>query len=163
MSAVESATAAVVRAADAEVLVTPDAIQRLLLDSSDTGGALSVHRILLRDGAEGARPHRHHTASELFYVLSGTVDLLAGEDVLQAVEGDMLVVPPGVDHAFAATPGADGELLVMVTPGIQRFDFFRDLHRVVTGAADHSVLAASPSRYDNHPAGTPAEHTWSRR
>ena len=163
MSTVEVPAAAVVRAADAEALVTGVGIQRLLLDSSDTGGALSAHRILLRDGAEGAQPHRHRRASELFYVLSGAIDLLAGGDVLHATEGDMVVVPPDVDHAFAATPGADGELLVVVTPGIQRFEFFRDLHRVASGTAERSVLAANQSGFDNHPAGAPAQHTWSTR
>jgi quercetin dioxygenase-like cupin family protein len=138
-------------------------IQRLLLDSSDTGGALSAHRVLLRDGAEGAKPHRHRTASELFYVLSGTVELLAGDEVLRASEGDMVVVPPGTDHAFAAAPGADGELFVLVTPGIERFSFFRDLHRVLCGLADRAVLASSQTRFDNHPAGAPAEHSWSTR
>jgi quercetin dioxygenase-like cupin family protein len=130
------------------------------LDSSDTGGALSTHRVLLRDGAEGAAPHRHLTTTELFYVLSGAVDLLAGEEVLYAIEGDLVVVPPGVDHAFGATAGADGELLVLVTPGIERFDFFRTVHGVLTGAADPSILAGSEERYDNHAARPRATDGW---
>jgi quercetin dioxygenase-like cupin family protein len=153
-------SATVVRAADAVALASESHILRLLLDSSDTGGALSTHRVLLREGVEGAAPHRHLTTTELFYVLSGTVDLLAGEEVLRAAEGDLLVVPPGVDHAFGATAGADGELLVMVTPGIERFDFFRAVHEVMTGSADRSILAGSDERYDNHAASALAIDGW---
>jgi quercetin dioxygenase-like cupin family protein len=133
---------------------------RLLLDSSDTGGAVSAHRVLLREGTEGAAPHRHLTTTELFYVLSGADDLLAGGDVLHAIEGDLVVVPPGVDHAFGATARADGELLVMVTPGIERFDFFRAVHEVVTGVADRSILAGSEEKYDNHAASALATAGW---
>jgi hypothetical protein len=75
----------------------------------------------------------------------------------------LVVVPRGFDHGFAAPPGPDGELLVMVTPGIERFAFFRDLHRIVTGLAEGPGLAANQSGFDNHPAGTPAEQIWSTR
>lgn len=156
-------SAAVLRAADAESLSSDGHTLRLLLDSSDTGGAVSTHRVLLREGAEGAAPHRHFTTTELFYVLGGAVDLLAGDEVLHAIEGDLLVVPPGVDHAFGASAGADGELLVLVTPGIERFDFFRAVHDVITGTADRSVLAGSDERYDNHAASSLASSGWLTR
>ncbi|MCW2800336.1 MAG: Cupin domain protein [Aeromicrobium sp.] len=132
----------------------------LLLDSSDTGGAVSTHRVLLRDGAEGAAPHRHFTYAEIFYVLSGAVDVLVGEEVLQLIEGDLVVVPAGVDHAFGATADADGDLLVAVTPGAERFDFFRAVHAVITGKADPSVLAGSEEEYDIHPASSTALEAW---
>lgn len=152
--------AAVLRASDAEALRSESHLLRLLLDSSDTGGAVSAHRVLLQDGAEGASPHRHLTTTELFYVLSGAVDLLAGDEVLHAVDGDLVVVPPGVDHAFGATAGADGELLVLITPGIERFDFFRAVHGVMTGETDRSVLAGTQDKYDNHAARPVATDGW---
>ena len=150
--------AAVMRATDAECLSSEGYTMRLSLDSSDTRGAVSTHRVLLRDGAEGAAPHRHLTTSELFYVLSGAVDVLIGEEVLQVNEGDLIVVPPGVDHAFGATAGAAGELLIAVTPGIDRFDFFRAVHKVVTGEADPSIL--TEEQYDVHPASARATDAW---
>lgn len=146
-------SAAIVRADDAEELVSALGVQRLLLDAADTGGAISAHTILLRNGAEGANPHRHLCSTEVFFVLAGSVDLLTGDRVVRAGERDLVVVPPGVDHAFAAAPGADGELLVMITPGVDRFDLFRELHRLVTGVVDPGVLRAQdPERFDNHPA-----------
>ena len=153
-------SAATMRSADAEVLSSESHTLRLLLDSSDTGGAVSTHRVLLRDGAEGAGPHRHFTSAEIFYVLSGAVDVLVGEEVLQVIEGDLVVVPAGVDHAFGATAGTDGDLLVAVTPGVERFAFFRSVHAVITGTADPSILAGSEEEYDIHPASPRAIEMW---
>lgn len=153
-------SAAVLRASEAVSLISESHTLRLLLDSSDTGGAVSTHRVLLREGAEGASPHRHLTTTELFYVLSGAIDMLAGDEVLHAAEGDLVVVPPGIDHAFGAAAGSDGELLVMVTPGIERFAFFAAVHAVATGQADPSVLAESDRRYDNHAASPLATEGW---
>lgn len=153
---------AVARAADVERLSSTTYAMNLLLDSSDTGGAVSAHRVLLRDGAEGAAPHRHLRTAELFYILSGEVDVLAGEVVLHVVEGDLVVVPPGLDHAFGAAAGADGELLIAVTPGTERFDFFRAIHAVVTGRADPSSLAGADEQYDIHPATAHATDVWRR-
>jgi mannose-6-phosphate isomerase-like protein (cupin superfamily) len=152
-------SAAIMRAADAVVLSSASQMW-LLLDSSDTGGAVSTHRVLLRDGAEGAGPHRHILSAEMFYVLSGAVDVLVGEEVLQVIEGDLVVVPAGVDHAFGATAGADGDLLVAVTPGVERFAFFRSVHAVITGKADPSILAGSEEDYDIHPASARALEVW---
>lgn len=143
------------RAASAETLVAPSIELRLLLDSTATGGALSAHRVRLGNGAEGAKPHRHTRSSEMFYVLDGTVDLLVGEDVLTATTGDLVVVPPGSPHAFAASTGQDGELLVVITPGIDRFDFFRSVHGVLTGVTSPSMLDGVADRFDNYPAAAP--------
>ncbi|MFB9210053.1 hypothetical protein ACFFV7_53335 [Nonomuraea spiralis] len=52
---------AVVHEIDAETIISPTATGQLLLDSSDTGGALSTIRMTLADGADGAVPHHHAT------------------------------------------------------------------------------------------------------
>ena len=151
-----SGGAGIVRAAEAETLIAGSSRLQLLLDSSATGGALSAHRARLADGAEGANPHRHTGSSELFYVLAGRVDLLAGEQVVTAAEGDMVVVAPGAAHAFGASTGHDGELLVVVTPGIERFDFFRQLVRVMTGAAPRESLTGAGALYDTYAVASDA-------
>ena len=97
----------------------------LLADSSATGGALSSHRVALGRGADGAVPHRHDNSSELFYILDGALDLLVRDDIVTAHTGDLLVVPPGSAHAFAAHRDSTAEALIMATPGIERFDYFR--------------------------------------
>ncbi|MER7506328.1 cupin domain-containing protein [Nonomuraea pusilla] len=145
-----TAKTAVIRAVDAEVIGGGAATGRLLLDAGDTGGALSTLRMTLAEGADGATPHTHTTASELFYVLGGRLRVLSGEDVLTLEEGDMAVVPPHVAHAFAAAPGHGADLLIVITPGVERFDYFRLLDRLRRGEATLEELLASQERYDNH-------------
>lgn len=139
-------------AADAEVYELGDAMLQLLLDATHTGGALSAHRCRLPNGSVGANPHQHLTATELFYVLSGEADLLAGTRLIRAHEGDLVVVPPTSAHAFAAAPDCNTELFVVITPGIERFEFFRDLVRVRTGELDVETFMASQADYDTYPA-----------
>jgi quercetin dioxygenase-like cupin family protein len=153
-------TGAFASAADAEVFELGDAMLQLLLDASHTGGALSAHRCRLPKGTVGANPHQHLTAAELFYVLSGEADLLAGTRLIRAREGDLVVVPPTSAHAFAAAPNHDAELFVVITPGIERFDFFRNLVRIRTGELDMATFMASQADYDTYPADS---GPWSTR
>ena len=62
-------------------------------------------------------PHHRASSAELFYVLSGAIQLLADDRLLGAGEGDPAVVPPGLPHAFAAARGSDADLLIVITPG----------------------------------------------
>jgi quercetin dioxygenase-like cupin family protein len=125
---VEPLGALVVRAADAERLPFAGGSSiTLLSDSRQTAGRMSVHRAALRSGAPGASPHHHDTAAELFYIVAGSAQLLVGDQLVLAHAGDLAIVPPGMPHAFAAAPGCDAEVLVAVTPGIERFDLFRRL------------------------------------
>ena len=83
-----------VRQAEAEVVGGPPVSGRLYADSSATGGALSSQRVTLLHGAAGATPHHHTGSSELFYVISGAAEMLTGERVLTAGEGDLIVSRP---------------------------------------------------------------------
>ena len=140
----------VVRQADAEVVGIPAVTGRLYADSSATGGALSSQRVTLKHGAAGATPHHHTGSSELFYVISGDAEVLAGERVLTVAEGDLVVVPPGTVHAFAASPGADADLLIILAPGVERFEYFRQLQRIAAGEAPLESILEVQDLYDNH-------------
>jgi mannose-6-phosphate isomerase-like protein (cupin superfamily) len=88
MSGSEAPTV-IVRSTAAETLGNPDQppAVRLLADSSATGGALSAQRVFLGRGAESANPHRHTRSSEMFYVLDGSAQILAGTEVLTIQQG----------------------------------------------------------------------------
>jgi quercetin dioxygenase-like cupin family protein len=148
--------AVIVRAAATEVVGGPGARVRLLVDGDATGGALTSQQVTLAEGADGAAPHHHAHATELFYVLGGTVQVLAGETVALADVGDVIVVPPHLPHAFAAPPGRDADVLIVLTPGIERFDYFRLLDRLGRGEATIDDLLASQDRFDNHFLDSPA-------
>ncbi|MGW1589131.1 cupin domain-containing protein [Streptomyces sp. NPDC002386] len=140
----------IVREAGAEVVGRAPVTVRLLADSSATGGALSTQRVTLREGADGARPHRHDNSAEMFFLLDGAADILSGDDVVTAGPGDLVVVPPGRPHAFAAVPGAGADLLIVLTPGVERFEYFRHLQRIALGEATSESLLEVQDLYDNH-------------
>ena len=93
-------------------------------------------------------------------MLDGVLEVLAGDSVHTLRKGDLLVVPPRVPHAFAPAAGEMADLLVIFTPGLQRFDYYRLLERVAKGAADVSEFAATSDLYDNHYYDSPV---WTAR
>jgi quercetin dioxygenase-like cupin family protein len=140
----------IVRSAEAEVIGQAPTTIRLLADSSSTGGALSTQRVTLANGADGAKPHSHAACAELFYVLDGTAQLLSGEQVVTAERGDLVVVPPGLAHAFAAAPGEDADILIVITPGVERFEYFRHLERIAYGKVPPESLLDVQELYDTY-------------
>ena len=140
----------IVRSAEAEVIGQTPTTIRLLADSSSTGGALSTQRVTLANGADGAKPHHHAGSAELFYVLDGTAQLLSGEQVVTAERGDLVIVPPGLAHAFAAAPGEDADILIVITPGVERFEYFRHLERIAYGKVPPESLLEVQELYDTY-------------
>lgn len=139
------------RAATAEALSdAPGSVITLLADSDTTGGALTCNTAAFEEGAAGAPAHFHTRATEFFHVLSGSLDVLVGTEVKVLGEGDFLVVPPGVPHAFAPTAGHTAEVFVGFTPGMDRFDYYRLLGRVRSGEATLQDVRDSAEQYDNH-------------
>jgi mannose-6-phosphate isomerase-like protein (cupin superfamily) len=142
----------IIRSDEAEFLGAdgyPSAV-RLLADASSTNGALSTQRVTLASGADGASPHLHKGSSELFFVVEGSAQILAGSDVTTLGSGDLAVVPPGTPHAFAAPAGSSADLLIVITPGVERFEYFRLTARLQLGQASLEDLLAAQDRFDNH-------------
>ncbi|RDI51595.1 cupin domain-containing protein [Nocardia mexicana] len=127
----------------------------LLADAGDTGGALTANRATLSKGSPGAPAHFHTKATEMFLVLEGSVRFLLGDEVVRLDQGDFLTVPPTVPHAFAPAPASDAELLVVFTPGLHRFDYYRLLERVYRGEATVQEIRDSSELYDNHYVDSP--------
>ncbi|WP_133915767.1 cupin domain-containing protein [Streptomyces sp. NBC_00582] len=140
----------IVRDAEAEVIGGAPVGVKLLADSSASGGALSTVRVTLGEGADGARPHLHRNSAEMFYLLDGELEILSGDDVVPAESGDLVIVPPGRPHAFAAAPGSTADLLIVIAPGVERFDYFRHLQRIRLGEATPESLLEVQELYDNH-------------
>ena len=83
-------------------------------------------------------------------MLDGMLDVLAGSEILAASPGDLLVVPAQCDHAFRAHPGHSADALIIITPGVERFDYFRHVARIRRGEASRESLLAEQDRYDTH-------------
>ncbi|WP_409464621.1 cupin domain-containing protein [Amycolatopsis sp. GA6-003] len=141
-----------IRAGDAEVLSdAPGSLITLLADSA----AATTNRATLSQGVFGTPAHFHTRATEFFYVLDGALQVLAGEDLHTLEPGDFLAVPPTVPHAFGPAAGSAADVLVVFTPGMARFGYYRLLDRVARGEADPKEIAASSEQYDNHYVDSP--------
>ena len=86
----------------------------------------------------------------MFYVLGGEGQVLSGDDVLTAEEGDLVVVPPDVIHAFAAAPGHDLDLLIVLDAGRRTLRLLPSAGRLGRGEATLDELLESQERFDNH-------------
>ena len=153
--------AAFVYPQDVEVIGNEVISTHLLIDSSSAGGALSALEVRMSIGADGAAPHFHTLSSELFYVIEGEVQIMAGDRIVTVGAGGSVVVPKLMPHAFGASPDSSARLLITLTPGVERFEYFRLLGRIQSGEATLADLAASQDRFDNHFVNAP--EWWSER
>ena len=97
---------------------------RILASGGDTGGRYSLMEWIVAaaetpapDAPRSYGPHRHREIEETFYVKSGNLEFLLGEQVVTLNAGDFVRVPPGVRHGYANVSGAAVALLVGFHPG----------------------------------------------
>ncbi|NEW26204.1 cupin domain-containing protein [Nocardia cyriacigeorgica] len=146
-----TAAAVVVPNATAETVALPHGgAFHLLADAIDTGGALGVNRLTLGTGADGAAPHYHARSSELFYVLDGSAEFYLDGRSENVAAGGLVIIPPGMPHAFGAAPGSTADLLIVLGPGTDRFEYFRRLGRIQHGQETFDSLIPEQERYDVH-------------
>jgi mannose-6-phosphate isomerase-like protein (cupin superfamily) len=145
----------IARAGEVEVVGSSTAKVKLLVDSSATGGALSTIRVILEKGSDGARPHRHDHSAEMFYILDGAVQVLSGSEIVKAEQGDVIVVPPGMPHAFSTQRDSSAELLIVIAPGVERFEYFRQLTRIARGEEPPESLRDVQDLYDTYFLNSP--------
>jgi mannose-6-phosphate isomerase-like protein (cupin superfamily) len=142
--------AVLTRAAAAETLGTDPNTTRLLADADDTGGSMNAVRTALGRGVDGPPPHYHTNSPELFFVLGGSLQVLTGEEVVSVGEGDFLLVPPYMAHAWGTGPEVGADVLIIKAPGDNRFEYFRLVDRIRRGEASPQEILATQDRFDNH-------------
>lgn len=153
----ENTSVLVRRRADAEVLeADPTSVITLLADAEETGGKLTSNLTHFEPGNAGAPPHHHTRGAELFYVLDGSLQMLLGDEVTVFGKGDLVVVPPGLHHAFAPAPDATADVLIVFAPGTERFAYYRLLDQLHQGDASVQDLYDTQDRFDNHYVDSPA-------
>ncbi len=88
----------------------------VLLERGETGGEMGV--FTTRSPGPGGPPrHVHEDASEILYVLEGSVKFLVGDETSVLGEGEVAFVPKGVEHTFRMIDESGGKLLVVLAPG----------------------------------------------
>jgi len=143
-----------IRAEEAEVLSASGVT--LLADVPDTSGHMTSHRSIFQPGKEGAPPHLHHEAAELFFVLKGSLRVLTGDNLNVLNQGDFLLVPPNTPHAFEAAGDEPAEVLFVLTQAKPRFGYYRLLEGAYRGETSWTEVAETSDLYDNHYVESPA-------
>ncbi|KAA8877406.1 cupin domain-containing protein [Nocardia colli] len=128
---------------------------QLLEDSQNSEGLFGANRLVLAAGANGTRPHHHTQSTEIFYVLDGIMEFLVDGELSAVRKGGLVVVPPGTVHAFGASADGPAEFLAVLTPGIVRFEYFRQLGRIARGEAEWDSMDELHDRFDVHFDGDP--------
>ena len=120
----------------------------VLLDTDDTNGSCSIYRWHLAEGSRGPDPHFHLTYAEAFTVEAGTIDYFDGHHWHTLNAGDSAHAPPGAVHALKKRNDEPADLLLILTPGTRREDYFRALGLMTDPTED--TLARLHRAHDNH-------------
>ena len=137
------------RGSEAEQLGAAPNMTWLLADAQDTGGVMNVVRTALGSAVDGPPPHYHKQSPEMFYLLGGALRVLVGESVITISQGDYLLVPPLMPHAWGTTAETGADVLIVKAPGTNRFDYFRLGDRIRRGTASPAEVLETQSLYDN--------------
>jgi quercetin dioxygenase-like cupin family protein len=92
--------------------------------------------------------HVHRVQEETFYLLEGECVWHAGDEIVQAVAGTFLFIPPGVAHNITNVSDRPARVLMTVSPpGHERY--FEELAALAAqGTPDPRTLAELRARYD---------------
>jgi len=120
---------------------------------SETGAYLLVEV----EGPNGlAAPlHIHDGEDEGFYVRTGTVRMVIGEQTIEASAGSFLLAPRGVRHAFVFASD-DASLLLLLSPGSEHEQLFRAIGERA-GTREIPTPASQPPNFERLGA-TAAKH-----
>jgi mannose-6-phosphate isomerase-like protein (cupin superfamily) len=90
-------------------------------DQATTGVAgVTVGRARIDPGA--ANPlHVHDNCSEIILLLSGALEHVVGDQVLELSAGDLLIVSPGLPHRALSTGPGPADLIVIYNSGRRGF------------------------------------------
>jgi mannose-6-phosphate isomerase-like protein (cupin superfamily) len=85
-------------------------------DGTNTRGTLGVAEFEVPPHAPTPPPHIHHAHEEVFYVLEGELEFLAGTETVRAGVGTFVMVPIGARHTFSNPTDKSARFLNTFTP-----------------------------------------------
>jgi quercetin dioxygenase-like cupin family protein len=129
---------------------------RFLLEGDASGGAVTLFEFSVPAGARVPIAHSHDAYEETIYGLEGTLTWTVEGRQVDVGPGEALCIPRGVVHRFDNEHDDDARMLAIVTPGILRPDYFREMAAVVEAAAggppEPAALAEVMRRHGLTPA-----------
>lgn len=127
---------------------------RFLLEGAATGGSVAMFEFDVPADARVPIAHSHDAYEETIYGLKGVLTWTVAGQVHQVGPGEVLCIPRGAVHRFDNTSSADATMLGVVTPGVLRADYFREMAALVGagGPPDMAAMAAVMRRHGLTPA-----------
>ena len=129
---------------------------RFLLEGEASGGSVALFEFAVPAGARVPIAHSHDGYEETIYGLEGTLTWTVDGTQVDVGPGEALCIPRGVVHRFDNEHDVDARMLAIVTPGILRPDYFREMAAVVEAAAggppEPAALAEVMRRHGLTPA-----------
>ncbi|GHF70468.1 mannose-6-phosphate isomerase-like protein (cupin superfamily) [Amycolatopsis bartoniae] len=133
------------------------------------GSSVSVFEVIVPPGFDvGAHVHDH--SQEFFYVLEGTLDLLAfeptertgdswhdwespdGDRLVRAEKGSSMFVPPRTPHAFRNSTTEPVRMLFLNYPSPDHERYFEEIAEIFSApSVDPGAVARMRERYDIEP------------
>ena len=130
---------------------------RFLVEGEQSGGSVAVFEFDVPAGSRVAAAHSHDGYEETIYGLEGVLTWTVEGTPIDVGRGDALLIPRGAVHHFVNTGEVDAKALAIVTPGILRPDFFREVGAILDAAAggppDVAAIGAVMKRHGLTPAG----------
>jgi len=112
-------------------------IGSICLSGPDTGGAYCLLEVSVAPRISVPR-HTHTLEDESYYVLSGELEVIVGDEVFVLKPGDSLMAPRHIPHQLRNPGNAENHYLLMFSPsGFEEF--------VMATAIPASDKAAAPS------------------
>ncbi|MFE2068502.1 cupin domain-containing protein [Streptomyces sp. NPDC059467] len=91
-------------------------VYETMATAESTGGALGFTVCWVPPG-NGPVAHVHRSADESFYLVSGSLEFLNGDQTFMAHAGDFVFVPRGTRHRFRNTGAEEAHMVSFFTPG----------------------------------------------
>ena len=108
---------------------------RFLVEGEESAGSVSVFEFDVPAGSAVAAAHSHDGFEETIYGLEGVLTWTLEETPIEVGPGEALCIPRGAVHHFDNRGEVDARALAIVTPGILRPDYFREVAAILDAAA----------------------------
>jgi mannose-6-phosphate isomerase-like protein (cupin superfamily) len=118
-------------------------------DGSHTRGTLGVAEFAVPPHAPTPPPHLHHAHEEVFYVLEGELEFLAGAETVRASAGTFVMVPIGAPHTFSNPTDRPARFFNTFTPP-RYIHYFEEMSELLQAGVSPSSpqSTALMARYD---------------
>jgi quercetin dioxygenase-like cupin family protein len=133
-------------ASEGEKLWVLDSLITFKLTGEETGGEMALIETVTEPNT-GPPPHVHEREDEVFYILEGEFEFMAGDDTIHASPGSVVYGPRGIVHTYRNIGDEAGRFLTTITPsGLE--DFFSEVGESAAGHP-HASPEVTPEKIEN--------------